>query len=560
MPRDPLVRVLLGWVLATALACVVVRHAFALDSGSGVVIASVWSGGQLVARAELAHPGDTDPRLDAAIADHPGAALVYETIVGEGRVLVRPAVALAMSFVPGRDGMKVTVGDRTEYLTPDDLLARQAFDQGVELPSLGFKAGLDVMLALALVADRFQMTVPDLLDRATVHRIRVVRALPRETPPRVVTAANMTRDDVRDGAIAAARFLARGVDTRGRYRYLVDAPTNRVLPGYDWPRHAGATYFLAQAAALAEDPELAAAAVRAASFLRDHAMVACGEHRCIGDAKVVDVGSTALALLAFVEMARTKLDVSYADTAPQLSAFLRAQQRPDGEFMHEYDRVAQRPIDVQLLYYSGEATLSLSRAASLESDPRDLDAARRGLAHLVGPAWSFFGSRYYFGEEHWTCQAMEDLWDRAPDPRALDFCVRWQDYDRKLQYTAQETPYDAEGMYGFGPLVTPRLTPVGSRCEAGIATLDAAARAAGTSSAVSPAELARLDDEMRRSLAVLLRHQFRPGPRHLFAAPAAVEGAMPGSEVDWQLRIDYAQHMGSAMIRWLSGVGAVHGS
>jgi hypothetical protein len=26
---------------------------------------------------------------------------------------------------------------------------------------------------------------------------------------------------------------------------------------------------------------------------------------------------------------------------------------------------------------------------------------------------------------------------------------------------------------------------------------------------------------------------------------------MPGSEVDWQLRIDYAQHTGSALIRWL---------
>jgi hypothetical protein len=27
---------------------------------------------------------------------------------------------------------------------------------------------------------------------------------------------------------------------------------------------------------------------------------------------------------------------------------------------------------------------------------------------------------------------------------------------------------------------------------------------------------------------------------------------MPGSEVDWQLRIDYAQHAGSAMVRWLA--------
>jgi hypothetical protein len=551
VPRDPLARVLFAWALATALACVVVRHAFALG-GPGAVVASVWSGGQLVERALLAHPGDTDARLDEALAAHPGATLVHETVVGEGRVLLRPAAAFAMSFVPGRDGLEITVGDRTEYLTPDDLLSRQAFDQGVELPSLGFKAGLDVTLALALLADRFHMTVPDMLDRGRVQRIRVVRSLPGQPPARVVTAENLTNDDVRDGAIAAARFLARGVDARGRYRYLVDAPTNRTLPGYDWPRHAGATYFLAQAAALAHDADLAGAAVRAASFLRDHAMVSCGEYRCIGDAKVVDVGSTALALLAFVEIARTKLDTSFADIVPQLSAFLRAQQRPDGEFMHLYDRVAQQPIDVQLLYYTGEASLALSRASSLDGDPRDLDAARRALARLVGPAWSFFGSRYYFGEEHWTCQAMEDLWDRAPSPEALDFCVRWQDYDRTLQFTAEDTPYDAEGMYGFGPLVTPRLTPVGSRCEAGVATLAAATRAAGTRRAISSAEMSRLDGEMRRSLAVLLRHQFRPGPAHLFAAPAAVEGAMPGSEVDWQLRIDYAQHMGSAMIRWLS--------
>ncbi len=567
LARDPLARVLLAWALATGIACAVVRQAFTLGPRAPrAVVASVWSGGQLVGRAALAHAGDADARLDAAMTAHPGATLVYETIVGEGPVLLRPAAAFALSFVPGRDGMAVTVGDRTEYLTPDELLARQAYDQGFEIPSFGFKSGVDGTLALAILADRFEMTVPDLLDRARVRRVRVVRSLPAQAPARVVTADTMTRDDVRDGAIAAARFLARGLDARGRFRYLVDAPTNRTLPGYDWPRHSGATYFVAQAAALTQDPELAAAALRAGGFLRDHAMVECGEHRCVGDQKIVDVGSTALAVLAFVEIARTKLDGSFGDVVPELTAFLRAQQRPDGEFMHEYDRAARRPIDIQLLYYSGEAALALSRAASLLDDPRDLDAARRALARLVGPGWSFFGSRYYFGEEHWTCQAMEDLWDRAPDPRALDFCIRWQDYDRKLQFAADETPYDADGAYGFGPLVTPRLTPVGSRSEAGIATLDAATRAhlgAGplaASVAVSPDELARLDRQMRRSLAVLLRHQFRPGPSFLFADPAAVEGAMPGSEVDWQLRIDYAQHMGSALIRWLSGVGAMHGT
>ena len=67
----------------------------------------------------------------------------------------------------------------------------------------------------------------------------------------------------------------------------------------------------------------------------------------------------------------------------------------------------------------------------------------------------------------------------------------------------------------------------------------------------SAPEIAALDLQLRRSLALLVRKQFRPGPVHLFASKEAVRGAFPGSDADWQLRIDYAQHAGSAMIRWL---------
>jgi hypothetical protein len=63
--------------------------------------------------------------------------------------------------------------------------------------------------------------------------------------------------------------------------------------------------------------------------------------------------------------------------------------------------------------------------------------------------------------------------------------------------------------------------------------------------------VALLDDELRRALAFVARAQLRPGPRHLFAHPDEVRGAFPGSAIDLQLRIDYVQHAGSMMIRWL---------
>jgi hypothetical protein len=565
MRASPLATTLLGWVLVTAVACVAVHGAYALnvdEEHPRAVVASVWRRGKLLWRAVTAVAQDerlfrvtpdAEGKLQAMLAGTPGATLVRENVVAEGRVATWSEAALALSFVSGHDGIAASLGDRTAYLTPDDLLSRQVYDKGLTFDSVQLTTGLDVPLALATLADDLGTTVRDLLDHGSLRRFRVVRGAAEAAPYGTaapardeVTPDTLTDDAVRDAAFAAGRYLARSVDSDGRFRYLVDAPTNRTLPGYDWPRHAGATYFLAQVASRSGDTQVAWAALRAAGWLRDHAMVRCGERRCIGDANVVDVGSSALTVLAFVEVARTGLDAGYALVVPLLTEFLRAQQRSDGEFMHLYDRAARSPIDTQLLYYSGEAAFALARAYGLLHDAADLEASSRALDHLVSKAWTFFGSRYYWGEEHWTCQAMDELWDRAPNHSALRFCLDWQAFSRKLQYGPGDTVFDADGAYGFGPLVTPRLTPVGSRAESGIATLEAARR-----DGQLPAALAALDHQMRRSLALLVRHQLRGARCYLCADPVAIDGAMPGSEVDWQLRIDYAQHAGSAMLRWL---------
>ena len=150
----------------------------------------------------------------------------------------------------------------------------------------------------------------------------------------------------------------------------------------------------------------------------------------------------------------------------------------------------------------------------------------------------------------WTCQAMSDLWDRAPDPEALAFCLRWHEYQRALQRTEGDSAFDADGSFGFGPFVTPRVTPASSRGEAAGAALDVLKRDPGAA-ADRAQTIARLEDELRRAIAFVARAQLGKETRHLFAQPERVEGAFPGSAVDLQVRIDYAQHAGSMMIRWL---------
>jgi hypothetical protein len=52
-----------------------------------------------------------------------------------------------------------------------------------------------------------------------------------------------------------------------------------------------------------------------------------------------------------------------------------------------------------------------------------------------------------------------------------------------------------------------------------------------------------------------MRQQVRatsPARLGLLSDPEAVDGAFPASEVDWSLRVDFAQHAGSALLGGLA--------
>jgi hypothetical protein len=370
---------------------------------------------------------------------------------------------------------------------------------------------------------------------------------PRDAYPaeRRVDAAEL-RAAARDGVA----FLLRHQRASGRFAYVYDARAGgeRASP-YNWPRHAGTTYFLALAARLLGLPEARDGARRALGHARAR-LRACGgpDRLCLpGDDGRVELGSSALLAIAAAEHLAGGADPDVASMLAGLTGFLRAQQRPDGELMHEYDLERGRPIDVQHLYYSGEAALALVLAHQAQGDARDLEAARRVMAHLTGAGWSFFGSRYYYGEEHWTCIAAGAAASApggvAATVEALDFCRRWAAYNRVLQYRTGETPWASAGAYGAGPLLVPRLTPVASRTEAFVSTWELQ-RAHGIRD--DPALRAQIE----RGLGALLRHQWRPGPRHLFADPLAAHGGVPGSALDLTVRNDFVQHAGCAMLRW----------
>ncbi len=539
------VRLMAGFALLVAVAVLSGRALARLHPPSEpTFIASRWKDGKLAARKITT---TTETTLDDV-----DGMLVFERVIGESWLPSFSEGATAVSLLAAHDGVRVDFGGKTTYVTPDDLLSRQAYDHGITLDMLSLTLGVDVPVVVAVAAERLGKNPLDVRDHAAFRRIRTERVIPGSLPERPLDGPSFDDAAASKWVLAAARHLARGINDDGRFRYLINVPTNQTLGGYDWPRHAGATYFVAQAARHAHtigDPDAASldrAALKAATLLGTSALARCGEHQCIGDADPFEIGSIALTTIAFTEIVSSNLDRSFLPLVKSLADTIVSLQRDDGEFRHEIHRDGSM-VDVQLPYFSGEAALALVRAHALTGDARYLEGARKSVAWLTGPAWHFFGNRYYFAEEHWTCQAVGETWPNAPNADALDFCLRWQAFNRSVQLHKEDCVLDCDGALGVGPLVTPRFTPVASRCEAGVATLDAATKAHA-----DPKELAELRSQIRRSLALLARQQFHGQLEHLMARPDAVRGGMPGSEVDWQIRIDYAQHAGSAMLRWLA--------
>ena len=465
--------------------------------------------------------------------------VVTESLLDEGPVLGRSRLLFGASFVPNRDGIKISFRDKVVYLTPDDLLQLHAYDFETDILGIPITLGVNRDLALSSAAAELRILPQALLAQGKFRRIAV------GTAPRSTNSAQVDIPTLQNAVTAAANYLARQVTTEGTFRYEIDPYTEELSTGYSWPRHAGATWFLAQVANYLQDANLWQRASTTLNRLTTFASLRCGKRRCIGEGPRVDVGSSALTLLALCEVYSASLDSDLKPIIVELADFLRSQQRPDGEFAHTYDREQSTVIDEQFPYYTGETVLALSRAHLITHDPRDLDAATRALKYLVSRPALFVTWRYFWRAEHWTCQAVTDLWTRAPSKAGLEFCLAWQRYNRGA--TSRDPEYaGAAGRFLFRSVP---LTGAASSTEAAVSTL-----ALSRLTPIAATEVTELEQGVRRSLALLLRHQFMPGPDYLMKNPAAMYGGMPASTTDLRVRIDYPQHAGSAWLgylRWL---------
>ena len=176
----------------------------------------------------------------------------------------------------------------------------------------------------------------------------------------------------------------------------------------------------------------------------------------------------------------------------------------------------------------------------ITGEPRYAAAAGRALDRIVD-GYDFFLAGFFYWEEHWTCIAAEAIWPAVQRDKYMAFCHGYGAFLRAQQAEVGEHPDedDYAGAYNVTPFVAPYNTPAGSRTEAMISAYLLGKHHGSPDPAVA--------GQIRAALQYALGQQIRPDSDYNVLGDG--DGAMPGTPIDRNIRIDYVQHVCSAMIR-----------
>jgi hypothetical protein len=517
--------------------------------GPGPLYVSLWQDGKLIAQVR-GQGRDFAAAVDnaaSALRTHPALATSTSTaarfkidrVSAVGVMVSETLPIVALSVVPGQDGLRRRDRTGEKVLLPDDMIRADRFGQAPLLPGLReVRLGLDASWALA------QLRGP----KGPLERLRLESWV--ETAHGVVPVirghmptTSPQPGDFQAAAMHAGEFLLRQQRPDGTFHYRYDALDHRYsgTSRRSLARHAGAIYGLSQLYARIHDERLARSAAQAIRWMLNGYSRPCGAaYHCLMQGRQAELGPAALTLIALLEYQRATSDEEFSLAARALAEFVLTMQRADGEFHHAYNVRQQQPIpEPRIMFASEQAALGLVMAHEAFAEPRYLQGAERALDSLTGAKYAYFMGWFSYGTDHWTCIAAEEAWPRLRSRRYLDFCRGYAAFIRRIQYGSAVPAF--AGHYGFSYLLVPQAPAAAGFTEAVISTYKLSLHH-GQQDAV-------LQAQVRMALDALRRDQLRDDNSYLATSPSDARGGIRRSVVQQEVRIDFTQHALSALIR-----------
>ena len=484
----------------------------AAPEGPGPVVAvvSVVRGGEVLETAT--HVGTSLAEvLERAAPTLPpvgDAGLVLELAVAEGPLRV-PAISPKgpVPLPPGRTGLRHADGVHSTLLTWRE-------------PAVGYRKMLEGPSVPAVKLSELEGEEFAWVELegwlATPEGVTRLRSTWAEPPA-------LDADAALDAALAGGRHIAHNQDKNGKYAYVVRGPSGRHGAGYNYPRHAGATWFLARLYVRTGDEAVGDAARAGIAYLIQHSKLTEDGRAHVHDPARKDgkawVGTTALALLALTAMdAEPEWQERYA-------AFVASAVDERGSVRGDMDVASGTwPVQDEVTYAQGQGLLGLAAAERAGLDvSAELD---RAIAYVDGDYWPLPAANLGMLDEHWMCLATAAVDEQRGHPAGLDVCSAY------LADVARMAPLPESGLQ-------PAAGPAAGLAEAVVARAEIDRRQG------------RTDVYWQRSLdygQLMLDNLYQEGDAVLLGRSRNLIGGFRDRPWALDVRVDAVQHIGCALL------------
>ncbi|MCB9743430.1 MAG: hypothetical protein H6741_25000 [Alphaproteobacteria bacterium] len=338
-------------------------------------------------------------------------------------------------------------------------------------------------------------------------------APPELTPEAVLAAAH-----------AGALHIAANMQDDDEYAYIVQGPSGSYGRGYNFPRHAGGSWYLARAAKRTGDPAVREALLRGLDYMKKHTHYTEDGRAFILDPTRRDgkvwVGTTGLGLLAFIEAGvDPELQAAYA-------AFIASSVDARGSVRGDMDQeTGEWPEQDEVTYAQGQGLLALasSQRAGL---PGVSEALTRAAAYVDGDYWPLPAANFKTLDEHWMCLAAAAVGDATGTPSGADVCRAY------LAEVAINQPV-------AGQPYRPPAGPAAGLAEAVVALAEIERRQGVKGDIHARAlEYGRL----------LMDNLYQPSDAPLVGRPDRLIGGFRDRPWSLDVRVDAVQHIGCALM------------
>ena len=495
-------------------------------------------------------------RADKREIEGPSLRLQLDLVMATGWV-PQGGTLFSLSFVEGHTGVSGIVDGRRVYLPPSEFIRQRKYGSFQPLPGYDarFRIGVDIdrikrtIRHQATVLGSEGESVTDLERFLSLTFVEGADLVPRRLLKGTVERDPVTRADLEAAVNAGADYLLRALRPSGMYFYNYDPVADRkVNDAYNWPRHAGTTYSLALVGRILERPDLVNGAARALGRLERQLDDGPDGSLCLLAKGECYLGSSALGLLALAEYRLASGDDRFDESAFRVRDYIVSMQRPDGLFYHVWKPDTGIDREKMKLYASQQAVFALGRFAAAYGDKKTLDVAGKGMDFLAGPYWNHFLGSYFFGQEHWSCLAAQELYEQLHKPKYARYCHGiGVNYDN-LTHGRGETPF-VEDVGGMS--ITHFFTPhTGGTATAAEAMVSAVILGKAEGLDVDP-----IAEQLVATYGFLLKGQVSDHDTFWMRRPRLAIGGFYESQTKTRIRIDNVQHAISAIVRGMDLVG-----